>query len=138
MPANLSSKYELCGSAQLSHLVSQDQQQLAHGSRKLVSARKTNTERLEQLKAKANGAIGDGRAVDLLCFRVGYRELPGKAVLETPLHDHPQRVHGRHARSAHRVETKYTEHLIGWGHRIGTRVLFRPELRFERSNDVPA
>jgi hypothetical protein len=36
------------------------------------------------------------------------------------------------------LKTKYTEHLIGWGHWIGTTVLFRPELRFERSYDVPA
>jgi hypothetical protein len=35
-------------------------------------------------------------------------------------------------------KTKYTEHLVGWGHWIGTTVLFRPELRFERSYDVPA
>jgi hypothetical protein len=34
--------------------------------------------------------------------------------------------------------TKYTEHLVGWGHWIGTTVLFRPELRFERSYDVAA
>jgi hypothetical protein len=33
---------------------------------------------------------------------------------------------------------KYTEHLIGWGHWIGTTVLFRPELRCERSYDLPA
>src|SRR5579862_590590 len=35
-------------------------------------------------------------------------------------------------------KTKYTEHLIGWGHWIGTTVLLRPELRFERSYEVPA
>ena len=35
-------------------------------------------------------------------------------------------------------KTKYTEHLVGWGHWMGTTVLFRPELRFERSYDVPA
>jgi hypothetical protein len=35
-------------------------------------------------------------------------------------------------------KTLYTEHLLGWGHWIGTTVLFRPELRFERSYDVPA
>ena len=35
-------------------------------------------------------------------------------------------------------KTMYTEHLLGWGHWIGTTVLFRPELRFERSYDVPA
>jgi len=35
-------------------------------------------------------------------------------------------------------KTKYTEHTIGWGHLVGTTVLFRPELRFERSYDLPA
>jgi hypothetical protein len=35
-------------------------------------------------------------------------------------------------------KTKYSEHLIGWGHWIGTTILFRPELRFERSYNVPA
>jgi hypothetical protein len=35
-------------------------------------------------------------------------------------------------------KTKYSEHLLGWGHWIGTTVLMRPELRFERSYDVPA
>lgn len=33
--------------------------------------------------------------------------------------------------------TRYTEHLIGWGHWIGTTVLWRPELRFERAYDAP-
>jgi hypothetical protein len=36
------------------------------------------------------------------------------------------------------VRSRYTEHLIGWGHWIGTTVLFRPEVRFERSYDAPA
>jgi len=35
-------------------------------------------------------------------------------------------------------KTKYSEHTIMWGHWIGTTVLFRPELRFEHSYDVPA
>ncbi len=35
-------------------------------------------------------------------------------------------------------KTKYTEHLLGWGHWVGTTILVRPELRFERSYDVPA
>jgi hypothetical protein len=35
-------------------------------------------------------------------------------------------------------KTKYTEHLIGWGHWTGTTVLWRPELRFERAYDAPA
>jgi Putative beta-barrel porin-2, OmpL-like. bbp2/Carboxypeptidase regulatory-like domain len=36
------------------------------------------------------------------------------------------------------TKSKFTEHLIGWGHWVGTTVLFRPELRFERSYDAPA
>jgi hypothetical protein len=35
-------------------------------------------------------------------------------------------------------KSRYTEHTIGWGHWVGTTVLFRPELRFERSYDMPA
>jgi len=34
-------------------------------------------------------------------------------------------------------KTPYTEHLLGWGHWIGTTVLFRPELRWEHSYDLP-
>jgi hypothetical protein len=36
------------------------------------------------------------------------------------------------------TKTWYSEHLLGWGHWIGSTVLFRPELRFERSYDRPA
>ncbi len=35
-------------------------------------------------------------------------------------------------------KTRYTEHLIGWGHWVGTTVLFRPEIRWEHSYDAPA
>jgi hypothetical protein len=35
-------------------------------------------------------------------------------------------------------KTRYTEHMIGWGHWVGTTVLFRPEIRFERAYDAPA
>jgi hypothetical protein len=35
-------------------------------------------------------------------------------------------------------KSRYTEHLLGWGHWVGTTVLFRPELRFERAYDAPA
>ena len=35
-------------------------------------------------------------------------------------------------------KTRYTEHLIGWGHWVGTTVLIRPELRFERAYDTTA
>lgn len=34
--------------------------------------------------------------------------------------------------------TKYTEHEVSWGHWIGTTMLFRPEIRFEHSYDIPA
>lgn len=36
------------------------------------------------------------------------------------------------------TKSKYTEHMLGWGHWIGTTVLFRPELRWEHSYDAPA
>jgi hypothetical protein len=32
--------------------------------------------------------------------------------------------------------TLYTEHAVGWGHWVGTTVLFRPELRYERAYDT--
>jgi len=36
------------------------------------------------------------------------------------------------------TKSRYTEHLLGWGHCIGTTVLLRPEVRYERSYDNPA
>ena len=36
------------------------------------------------------------------------------------------------------TKTRYSEHLLGWGHWVGTTILFRPELRFEHSYDLPA
>lgn len=35
-------------------------------------------------------------------------------------------------------QTLYSEHALMWGHWIGSTVLFRPELRFERSYSTPA
>ena len=35
-------------------------------------------------------------------------------------------------------KTRYTEHLIGWGHWVGSTVVIRPELRFERAYDTTA
>jgi hypothetical protein len=35
-------------------------------------------------------------------------------------------------------KTKYTEHLISWNHWVGSTVVFRPELRYERAYDSPA
>jgi Putative beta-barrel porin-2, OmpL-like. bbp2 len=34
--------------------------------------------------------------------------------------------------------TRYSEHAISWGHWIGSSILIRPELRFERAYDSPA
>jgi len=34
--------------------------------------------------------------------------------------------------------TRYSEHMFGWGHWIGSTVVVRPELRFERSYDTTA
>ena len=36
------------------------------------------------------------------------------------------------------TKSLYTEHLLMWGHWIGTTILLRPELRFERAYDRPA
>jgi hypothetical protein len=35
-------------------------------------------------------------------------------------------------------KTRYSEHLLGWGHWVGGTVLFRPELRWEHSYDARA
>jgi len=35
-------------------------------------------------------------------------------------------------------KTKYTEHLVSWNHWIGSSLVFRPEVRFERSYINPA
>ncbi|MGB7731374.1 MAG: hypothetical protein WBL50_25360 [Candidatus Acidiferrum sp.] len=35
-------------------------------------------------------------------------------------------------------KTQYSEHLIGWGHWIGSTVRIRPELRFEHAYDARA
>jgi hypothetical protein len=35
-------------------------------------------------------------------------------------------------------KTKYSEHLVSWNHWIGSSLVFRPEIRFERSYLMPA
>ena len=35
-------------------------------------------------------------------------------------------------------KTRYTEHLLGWGHWIGSTILLRPEVSFLRAYDYPA
>jgi hypothetical protein len=34
--------------------------------------------------------------------------------------------------------TRYSEHMLNWGHWVGGTVLFRPEIRFDRAYHVPA
>lgn len=36
------------------------------------------------------------------------------------------------------TKTQYSEHLVGWGHWVGTTILLRPELRYDHSYDRPA
>jgi hypothetical protein len=36
------------------------------------------------------------------------------------------------------TKSRYSEHLVGWGHWVWSTILFRPELRFEHSYDLPA
>ena len=36
------------------------------------------------------------------------------------------------------TQTKYSEHLISYGHWIGSTILFRPEIRLEHAYDRPA
>jgi hypothetical protein len=35
-------------------------------------------------------------------------------------------------------QSKYTEHAVSWNHWIGSTLLFRPEIRYERAYDQPA
>ena len=35
-------------------------------------------------------------------------------------------------------KTRYTEHMFGWGQWIGSTILFRPEIRYERAYDLAA
>jgi len=36
------------------------------------------------------------------------------------------------------TKSRYSEHLLGWGHWFGSTILLRPELRYEHSYDSPA
>ncbi len=35
-------------------------------------------------------------------------------------------------------KTRYAENGISWNHRVGSTIVFRPELRFEHAFDYPA
>ena len=91
------------------------------------------------LETNANGAVCDSE-LELTCYA------PEWAIL-----NYVEKQFGKHDYLTIRNEyfddmkgqrtgykSRYTEHLVGWGHWIGTTILFRPELRFERSYDVAA
>lgn len=91
------------------------------------------------LETNANGAVC-ATATQLTCFApewavVNYfeKELNKKNYF-TIRNEYMDDMRGQRTG----FKTKYSEHLIGWGHWIGTTVLLRPELRFERSYDMPA
>ena len=91
------------------------------------------------LQTNANGAVCDN-AAELTCYApewsiVNYVEKQyGKHDYLTIRNEYFDDMRGQ--RTGFR--SHYTEHLIGWGHWVGTTVLFRPEIRFERSYDVAA
>lgn len=91
------------------------------------------------LETNANGAICNS-AAQLTCFApehavVNYleKQLSAKDYLSIRNEIFDDQ---RGQRTGFR--TNYTEHTIGWGHWVGSTILFRPELRFERSYSVPA
>jgi hypothetical protein len=91
------------------------------------------------LETGANGAVCN-RADELTCYAPSY------AIV-----NYLERQFSRHDYLTIRNEffddfkgqrtgfrTHYTEHLVGWGHWIGSTVLFRPELRFDHAYNAPA
>jgi hypothetical protein len=91
------------------------------------------------IQTNANGAVC-ATATQLTCFApewavVNYVEKQwSKRDYFTVRHEYMDDLRGQRPG----FKTKCSEHLIGWGHWIGTTILFRPELRFERSYNVPA
>jgi hypothetical protein len=91
------------------------------------------------LETDANGAVCDD-AAELTCCAPEWAILSyvekqyGKRDYLTIRNEYFDDMRGQRTG----FKSRYTEHLIGWGHWIGTTILFRPELRFERSYDVPA
>jgi Putative beta-barrel porin-2, OmpL-like. bbp2 len=128
----------------LPDLVSQVQRHLAHRDRELVSVREPdpnvlNPSAASLLETNAHGAFCT-TATQLTCYApewamVNYVEKEiSKRTYFTIRNEYMDDMRGQRTG----FKTKYSEHLVGWGHWIGTTVLFRPELRFERSYDLPA
>jgi hypothetical protein len=86
------------------------------------------------IQTNANGAVC-ATATQLTCFApewavVNYVEKPlSKRDYFTIRNEYMDDMRGQRTG----FKTKYSEHLIGWGHWIGSTILFRPELRFEGS-----
>jgi hypothetical protein len=91
------------------------------------------------LETNANGAVC-ATTTQLTCFApewaiVNYLERQfGKHDYLSIRNEYMDDIRGQRTG----FKTKYSEHLVGWGHWIGTTILLRPELRFERSYTVPA
>ena len=87
----------------------------------------------------ANGAICDS-ASELMCYApewavVNYVEKQfSKKDYLTIRNEYFNDIKGQ--RTGYR--TQYSEHLIGYGHWLGSSILIRPELRFEHAYDGPA
>jgi len=98
-----------------------------------------NTAAASLLETNANGAVC-ATTTQLTCFApewaiVNYVERQfGKHDYLSIRNEYMDDIRGQRTG----FKTKYSEHLVGWGHWIGTTVLLRPELRFERSYTVPA
>jgi Putative beta-barrel porin-2, OmpL-like. bbp2 len=98
-----------------------------------------NPDAVSLLETNANGAICDSPE-QLRCFApewaaVNYleKEFSAKNYL-TIRNEYFDDIRGQ--RTGFR--TRYSEHLLGWGHWFGSTVLVRPEIRFERAYDQPA
>jgi len=91
------------------------------------------------LERNANGAVCK-TAAQLTCYAPEYaflnyveKQLSGKDYLSIR-NEFVNDLKGQRTG----FQSRYSEHSIGWGHWIGSTILFRPEARFERSYDVPA
>ena len=92
-----------------------------------------------RLETNANGAVCNN-AAELSCFApewavVNYieKEFSPRSFLSLR-NEYFDDIKGQRTG----IKSRYSEHLLMWGHWIGSTILLRPELRFERSYDAPA
>ncbi len=91
------------------------------------------------LVTNSNGAYCNN-ATELTCFApewatVGYLnyQINGKNFISVR-NEYMDDIRGQRTGFA----TKYSEHMISWNHWIGSTIVFRPELRYDHSYDMPA